>query len=247
MARSRAPEPEEHRPGEYPDPRKPWVPRRAGPQVTDRDVDILRWIGRHGIVTPEQVASHFFGRDGGRVGTWAAYRRLRVLATMKLVRRDYTFYRSPQVIRLTRQGAECADIDLQPAHLVLAEVRHALAVVDLTEQLLAEHSSASLETEREIRADRRRQLHDHERQPGRGRIPDAVLHLRNGKAIAVELDLTPKRKRDLETILHAYMQESYDAVWWYVSRRTVARVREIVRENRADDFVTIKAWEGTEA
>ena len=212
-----------------------------GGQVTDRDVEILAWIGRHGVVTPEQVAAHFFSREGGGIGKWAAYRRLRKLASFKLLRRDSTFWRSPQVLRLTRQGAELADVDLQPAHLVLAEVHHTLGVVDLTEKILAEHRTATLETEREIRAERRRELAGGQRQPGRGRIPDAVLRLTSHKNIAIELDLTPKRRRDIEAILAAYLQENYDAVWWYVAPKTLERVREIVRENRADDFVKVKA------
>ena len=219
-----------------------WVPVPKGLQLTDRDLEILAWIGRHGVVTPEQVAAHFFGRDGGGTGKWAAYRRLRKLTSAKLLRRDSTFWRSPHVLRLTRQGAELADVDLQPAHLVLAEVHHTLGVVDLTEKLLAEHRGVKLETEREIRAERRRELADGQRQPGRGRIPDAVLHLASGhKAIAIELDITPKRRRDIEAILAAYLQEKYDAVWWYVAPKNLERVREVVRENRADDFVKVKA------
>jgi len=36
----------------------------SGTQLTGRDVEILRWIGRHGIVTVDQVSARFFGRDG---------------------------------------------------------------------------------------------------------------------------------------------------------------------------------------
>jgi hypothetical protein len=39
-----------------------------------------------------------------------------------------------------------------------------------------------------------------------------VLHLRSGKTVAVELDLTPKRRRDLETIIMAYKYEPYEEV-----------------------------------
>ncbi|MGH9044640.1 MAG: hypothetical protein ACRDVP_07400 [Acidimicrobiales bacterium] len=33
-------------------------------RLTERDVEILRWIGRHGVVTTQQVARHFFQHDG---------------------------------------------------------------------------------------------------------------------------------------------------------------------------------------
>jgi hypothetical protein len=218
-------------------------PATQGTQITDRDFAMLQWIGRHGVVTPEQIASHFFARDGGGTGTWAAYRRLRKMESLRLIRRDSTFWHWPQVLRLTAAGARYADVGLHPAHLVYAELRHTLALVDLTEKLLAEHPGSTLETERELRALRRSELAAGTRRPGTpGRIPDAVITLRNGKTVAVELDLTPKRRRDLETIIRGYKRESYDQVWWYVLYPTVARVKEILRDNKADDFVTVRAW-----
>ena len=36
------------------------VPR--GVKITDRDREILNWIGRHGVVTADQVRRYFFAR-----------------------------------------------------------------------------------------------------------------------------------------------------------------------------------------
>ena len=49
---------------ERPKPRSrgPWV---HGPRLTDRDVEILRWITRHGVVTTELVGRKF---SGGQMG-----------------------------------------------------------------------------------------------------------------------------------------------------------------------------------
>src|SRR5579884_4165538 len=114
--------------------------RRSGPQITQRDREILAWIGRHGIVTAEQVARRFFARDDGATGQRAAYRRLLVLEGMRLVRRDRTpFWRAPQVLRITKAGAEVGEVDVAPARIVEPDLRHALALVDLTEQLAAQH------------------------------------------------------------------------------------------------------------
>lgn len=111
------------------------------------------------------------------------------------------------------------------------------------ERLLDEQPQATLITERELRADRYRERLGGQRPTGRGRTPDGVLHLAK-KAIAIELDLTPKRSKDYERILLAYKQERYDEVWWYVLPRVVERVRGVVRDNRATDFMTVRAWEG---
>jgi len=215
-----------------------------GPQVTPRDIEILAWIGRHGLVTPDQVSARFFSRDGGSLGQWASYRRLRKLEQLHLLRRDATFWRYPTVLRLTTSGIRVADLDLSPAHLVLAEVRHSLGLVDLTEKLLAHNAGATLVTEREIRAQRFRELAEKTRRPGFGRIPDGILHLANGKTVAVELDLTSKRQRDIERIITGYKQEHYDAVWWFVRPTLMDRLRSVVRSNQADDFINVRRWDG---
>ena len=35
-------------------------------QITDRDIDILVWVARHGIVTVDQIATKFFPTPQGR-------------------------------------------------------------------------------------------------------------------------------------------------------------------------------------
>lgn len=219
-------------------------PRTSGPVVTDRDRAILQWVGRHGIVTRDHVANHFFAREDGTAGIWAAYRRVRKLVQIGLLQEDHTFYRQPMVLRITTTATRFADLDVRPARLILAEVHHSLAVVDLLEDLLPKQpKSTVLVTERELRADRRRDLRLDPRKTGTGRIPDAELQ-RGAKRIAIELDLTPKRSAVYEDILTSYMQQRYAEVWWYVAPGVVSRLKRIVDANQADDFVSVRAWEG---
>jgi hypothetical protein len=216
---------------------------RAGHQITPRDREILAWIGRHGMVTTDQVAQWFFARDDGSVGKRAAHRRLAILESLGLVRRDQTpFWRAPWVIRVTQAGADIGEIEVRPARLVEGEVRHAIALVDLVEGLAASTKGSTLRTEREIRTDRFHQRRDGKLRPGKGRTPDGELTLRNGKVVAIELDLTPKRSKDFERILRAYRQERFDAVWWYVVPGAVPRVKQLVADNRVDDFVDVRPW-----
>jgi hypothetical protein len=217
------------------------LPPSRGPAITTRDVEMLVWIGRHGIVTPEQVARRFFARDIGEPGRGAAYRRLRKLRELGLIRSDHTFYMEPSVLRLTTGGARLADTGVGPARLVMAEVRHSLGIVDLTEQLLEKHKRATLTTERELRVERRQELAARTRRVGRGRLPDAILTIA-GKQIAIELDLTSKRSNDYDRILKKYLGEKYAEIWWYVKPRVVPRLVDIVKRNRADDLVTVRPW-----
>jgi len=216
---------------------------RAGHQITARDREILAWIGRHGLVTTDQVAEWFFSRADGSVGKRAAHRRLAILEGLGLVRRDQTpFWRAPWVIRVTQAGADMGEIGVRPARLVEGEVRHSLALVDLVEDLAASNKGALLRTEREIRTDRWHQRRDGNLRPGKGRTPDGELTLKNGKVVAIELDLTPKRSKDFERILRAYRQERFDAVWWYVVPGAVPRVKQLVKDNRCDDFIDVRPW-----
>jgi len=217
-----------------------------GPELTPRDKDLLCWLGHHGLATPEQAARRFFHSQ------WAAYRRLRKLESIALIRRDRTFWKAPYVLRLTTAGARVADAGVGPAELVLAEVRHALALVDLTEALLVEHPGAMLVTEREFRAAQLRALRDGTcRRPGR--IPDGVLQLSSnegGTRVALELDLTSKRAYAITRVIDAYTQlfsvtptdDGFGAVWWYVVPGTVERVRKAVQEARVTDFIDVREW-----
>jgi hypothetical protein len=194
------------------------------------------------MVTAEQVANRFFAREGGVVGKRAAYRRLAILEKLGLIRRDQTpFWNAPKILRLTPAGVEVGEVGVRPARYVEGEVRHAVALVDLVEELQAQHKGSSLRTEREIRTDRWHDRADGRRDAGKGRIPDGQLTLSSGRVVAIEMDLTPKRSKDFERILRAYRQERFDEIWWYVVPGAVERVRRLVEDNRCDDFVDVRS------
>ena len=221
------------------------MPRAPGgtPKLTPRDREILAWIGRHGIVTPDHVARRFFVRPDGEVGKRATYRRIDALVTLKLIRRDRTpFWHGPSVLRITAIGAQFGEVGVRPARLVEPELRHSLALVNLTEELAAANKGSVLRTEREIRTERWHGRQDGRFRPGKGRTADGELVLKSGKTVAIELDLTPKRSKDFERILRSYRQERYDLVWWYVVPGALDRVRKLVVDNRCDDFVDVRVW-----
>jgi hypothetical protein len=225
--------------------------RARGPQLTERDREILRWITRHGIVTAELVGRRFFWRsDTKRYGKWAAYRRLRALQDLGLVLSDKPYAAVPAVLRVTREGARIADVGLRPAPLVLSQLNHSLAVVLLAEYLLAEHPGAELQTERELRAQRYRERREGLREVERGRASDALLRLppdkgpgaQNVMTVAVELDLSRKDRRAIERMVYQYNHEDVDRVWWYVTASRVKRIREVVQELHADYRIEVRAW-----
>ena len=207
---------------------------------------------RHGVVTAELVGRRFFWRPKQKAyGKWAAYRRLRALQALGLVLSDKPYANEPAALRVTREGARIADVELRPAPLVVSQLRHTIAVVWLTEYLLAEQRGAELVTERELRAERYRELRDGTRETEQGRTPDALLRVptkgpgaQGIKTVAIELDLSRKDRRAMERMVRQYDRENVDQVWWYVTPPRVDRTRQIVRELNADDRIEVRAWLG---
>ena len=211
--------------------------------VTPRDEKMLHFVGRHGVVTTAHVAGHL------GMGQWAAYRRVRALIAAGLLRRDAVFWKQPEVLRLTPTGARLANLGLAPAELVAAEIRHQLSLVTLSERLLPAHPGSSFRTERELRAEQLRQWRDQGLRPALARIPDGVLVLEAGERIALELDRTTKRPRDIERLIDVYRgmysrdtDEGYAGLWWYVRPEACARVRAAVAAKRADDLIHVEEW-----
>jgi hypothetical protein len=233
--------------------------RATGPVIHEaRDIPLLRWITRHGLVTPQQVA-RAMQRDGGGelprpffTSQPAAYRRLAKLRTLGLIQEERTFWKEPNVIRVRKPGAELADVGLQPARIVWAELRHTLALVDLNERLLTENAGATLRTERELRAQRLSE----KRATGKklsGHPPDAVLVMAAGEEVAVELDLTRKRSARYAGIIRAYRKEPYKRVLWYIVAEKTPRkageessrvrdLRTIMVKNEAASLIEVREW-----
>jgi hypothetical protein len=224
--------------------------RAAGSiQITERDIRILAWVARHGLVTVEQIAKKFFPPSQRKT---VAYLRVQKLcdATPPLLQRTRTHYREPSVIRITPQGGRLADVGLAPARIVPAEIHHALAIVDLAEELLSEHPTATLVTERERRAERYREKRAGQRK-STGRIPDIVFvfpatKTKKERSVAVELDRTARSRMDAETVIKAYIAEfrTYAEVWWYVRPNRVDAVKQICRRMQVDDVIEVRPWTG---
>src|SRR6202040_3055386 len=134
------------------------------------------------------------------------------------------------LIRVSRKGALKVESGVRGAPLVIAQVRHSLAVVALTEVLLDEHPGAKLTTERELRAQHYRDLRNGEDLPAPGRTPDALLLVPTGipeveETVAIELDLSRKDRRMMEHMIREYARVKVDRIWWYVTKDRVDRTR----------------------
>ena len=183
-------------------------------------------MGRHGVVTAEQVRGRFFGDVS------AAYRRLRVLEKAGLVKHERVLFGEPGVYRVAGPGLQAAGVEMTPARIDLAMLRHDLAMVDLSEILLHElggrsaGADSSAEggvrwvTERELRSKLLASRLSEETGliggSGNTRTPDGVLVLGDGRRIAVELERTRKDRAKWQRILSVYIRRrDIDQVRFY--------------------------------
>lgn len=74
-------------------------------EVTDRDREIVAWIGRVGAVTVGHVMAHF------RIGRSVAFDRIAVCVRAGHLARTHTLYAAPALLTATRRGLRYAGLE----------------------------------------------------------------------------------------------------------------------------------------
>ncbi|MGI8824374.1 MAG: replication-relaxation family protein [Chloroflexota bacterium] len=229
----------------------------GGRQLPDRDFEVLRWIGRNGIVTSEQVARAWFPGTGGQPSLDMAWRRLRILQEHRLIERvassklqnGRTLWRGPLVVRATNRGLREVELPLPVAAIVPHQITHQLGITDLLDELLLAHHFQTYYTEREVRALRTRERSGGRRPPGRGRMPDAVICLADGTTVGIELDLTDKGVWRYRPLVTQYLSEMFqgkllDRVWWFLpTQGAVDRMQPVLARAGAGTIITPRLWQ----
>jgi hypothetical protein len=171
-----------------------------------RDQELVRYVGRHGVVTMEQV------QKAMGVGRTAAYRRGAACAEAGLLERLDLLRSEPSVLRATREGLRYGGLGLPFAAVSPSAVVHAVRCAFFAQYLGEHYGHDRVLTEREIAF-----AEKIEEKP----IASAeVGHLPNGNprmhraaladsgTVAVEVELTPKTPRRLEGIIRAWRRAS---------------------------------------
>ncbi|WP_158939615.1 hypothetical protein [Streptomyces sp. NRRL S-87] len=200
------------------------VPRSRNWQVTDRDLTLLRWIGRWPGVTSSQVVRQF---EGNSVfpSEQVVYRRLRALVAVGLLESGVLPGHRARAFWVTRRGLEIANIEGNPMSPNSKEYHHDLAVIDLAHQLQSAQPEYRLVTEREIRARDTPNQYTRPADPtysvvaesGSGRrYPDLVTTSPDGVVWAHELERTRKPRPRLVRNMLAYVNADHIhfAMYW---------------------------------
>jgi hypothetical protein len=167
------------------------------------------------------------------------------LASAGLVRAERPSFRGRAGYLATPAGARLADVGLPAARASLLLLPHRLAVVDLADALLASHPGATWTTERELRRGSMATVRDRRRGrllAGTPHVPDGLLTLPSGPAIAVELELSGKTTEEYGRILRWYGAAlDYRRVWWFCATPALARkIADVVERERLGDFVSVE-------
>lgn len=196
-----------------------------------------------GAVTLDQVRVRF------GLGRTAGYRRVAACASAGLVERVETLRGQPSLIRATKAGLRFTGLELRIAQVRPELVAHWIACGDVALSLEREFGAAAVLSEREIRAveaDATRPLASAivgERPDGseiRHRADLAVL--REGEAVAIEVELTAKAPRRLEAIVRAWRRARWVAgVRYYVAPGVADAVGRAIARTHAEGRVEVRA------
>ena len=174
-------------------------------RLTDRDIEILRWLAGFSGATANQIARRF------RAGYSYTSRRLTQLRASGLLSRERFLYHKGGLYTVTANGLAVTGTDLPVAELGPSAYEHDLTVVDVA--LDAELTGEKVLTHRQLQTLEVTsnggemlyavELPDHERH-----FPDLVLERTDGRW-ALEVEIADVRSELLEAILRAYADATH--------------------------------------
>lgn len=219
--------------------------RPASALGRDRDRELVRLVGRHGVMTVEQVMR---ATGAGRTGT---YRRVAALIEAGLLARLDMLRSQPSLLHATRDGLRYAGLAMPVAKVSPGAVDHWLRSTTVALDLGERYGRDRVLTEREIvakealegraMAKARLGISGH-----RERFHRADLAVLTSEGvIAIEVELTPKAPRRLEELIRAWRsaiggREVLEVRYLCEPGQTRRLVERVVRKVSAERFIQIE-------
>jgi len=219
--------------------------RSASALGRDRDRELVRLVGRHGVLTVEQAM-----RATG-TGRTATYRRVAALIEAGLLKRLDLLRSQPSLLHATREGLRYASLAMPAAKVSPGAVDHWLRCATVALDLGESYGHDRVLTEREIVA--KEVLED--RAVAKARLSVGGSRERFHRAdlavlaeegvIAVEVELTPKAPRRLEELIRAWRsavggREVSEVRYLCEPGQTRRLVERVVERVRAERFIQIE-------
>jgi hypothetical protein len=217
---------------------------------TEKDAEIVGWIGRIGAVGAEHVMARF-----GMGRSWC-YARLSSLVADGLLVPRTLLYREPGLYLATAEGLRWRGLQRLGIYRVgPGGFQHAWEVASAAVALHGGLSGWELLSEREIRAaegDRRElvaSVRIGELPGGRAALhrSDLALISREGRVLAIEVELSVKAPRRLAAICRGYARARHiDQVYYLAVPAPARAVSRAVAEVRAEDRIVVLALQDVE-
>jgi hypothetical protein len=184
--------------------------------ITERDVAILRFINQFGFCEMPHLDQRFGLKKPRNYGI------VNKLQKAGLVIHEHIFHQRHGIYRLSREGA--ALTTLPPLKKVpIAIYNHEILLIQLYFKLMETYPDSSWVSERELVWDA-----FCDGVGKKGHLADGVLILKDGKRIAIELELSLKGRYRLEKILKSYaMQFHFDEIWYFCDAKVIPTMKEL--------------------
>lgn len=229
----------------------------VGGVITARDREWLAWLGRWRCATAKQLAAWWLPDMAS--GVKVAEARIRAWRGLGLIWSQRVFSDMPSVHGLRKAGLELAGIGGTRKDLVVGQLRHDLAVVDMACMIRGSRAGIRMLTEREVWAMDppsstvlRAAV---PAMPGAGRriiYPDLLTVEESGRVIAHEVELSAKTTPRLVKLMDSYVACPRIArVCYYAegaARRRVDKAAAGVNQRTraltgAPEKVFVRGWE----
>lgn len=186
--------------------------------ITDRDMEVLRLVYRFKFALGRHVKSL-----GGFSGARAADRRLKTLVEAGYLNRKKYLYGTPYLYTLTHKGRILIGANKREHKIRLEQITHDVTVLDVVVFFCKKFglSLSSIESERELHIKGGFGVRKHH--------PDFVFKHKD-KHYAVEVELTPKAKANLEKNVQGnYL--NYDVQIWFTNDHKVLTMLKDLRNS----------------
>ncbi len=212
--------------------------------ITDRDLELARWVGRVGVARTTDLAARF---DMGRT---AAYRRVKELVDQGLVERHRILHADDGLLMPTTRGLRAAGLEsLRKPVVRLDQLEHAILVAQFIAHYEPRLRERVLLTERELIAAEAEAgnpigssiQRSHDGFP-RFHRPDIVVGQKalQTDLVAIEIERSVKQKSRLDAILKGYLRNpNVAAVHYWATAPAAKAVQGAVKRVGVGELVTI--------
>lgn len=184
-------------------------------KLTERDVEIMRFINEFGFCEITQIEKMFDLRKP------RSYQIMQRLVSEKLVMHERVFHGRHGIFYLSKLGAGHFDLPVM-TNIPIATYDHQLAIIDMYFKLIHLYPEAQWVSERRLKQDR------FAKGIGSiGHVADGLLVFPDEKQIAIEVELTMKGKLRLEKIFRAYVSQfEIKEVWYFCAPEIVLKMQK---------------------